>query len=119
MSMGMSEYEREGMIRLLTAGAVERGELEAEIEFQKMKMRQLEAEVEFQKAKVYELETEIELGGEMEWDMAEWRKTYKVLVKLLHPDRNGSAGEDDNKTKAFKVVSSLNEFYNGKTGNVL
>jgi cell division protein FtsB len=118
MSMGMSEYEREGMIRLLTAGAVERGELEAEIEFQKMKMRQLEAEVEFQKAKVYELETEIELGGE-EWNMAEWRKTYKVLVKLLHPDRNGSAGEDDNKTKAFKVVSSLNEFYTGKTGNVL
>ena len=118
MSMGMSEYEREGMIRLLTAGAVERGELEAEIEFQKMKVRQLEAEVEFQKAKVYELETEIELGGE-EWNMAEWRKTYKVLVKLLHPDRNGSAGEDDNKTKAFKVVSSLNEFYTGKTGNVL
>jgi hypothetical protein len=28
-------------------------------------------------------------------------------------------GEDDNKTKAFKVVSSLNEFYTGKTGNVL
>ena len=83
-----------------------------------MKMRQLEAEVEFQKAKVYELETEIELGGE-EWNMAEWRKTYKDLVKLLHPDRNGSAGEDDNKTKAFKVVSSLNEFYTGKTGNVL
>jgi chromosome segregation ATPase len=118
MSMGMSEREREGMIRLLTAGAVERGELEAEIEFHKMKVRQLEAEVEFQKAKVYELETEIELGGE-EWNMAEWRKTYKVLVKLLHPDRNGSAGEDDNKTKAFKVVSSLNEFYTGKTGNVL
>ena len=118
MSMGMSEREREGMIRLLTAGAVERGELEAEIEFQKMKVRQLEAEVEFQKAKVYELETEIELGGE-EWNMAEWRKTYKALVMLLHPDKNGSAGEDDNKTKAFKVVSSLNEFYTGKTGNVL
>jgi chromosome segregation ATPase len=118
MSMGMSEYEREGMISMLTAGAVERGELEAEIEFQKMKVRQLEAEVEFQKAKVFELETEIEVGGE-EWNMAEWRKTYKVLVKLLHPDRNGSAGEDDNKTKAFKVVSSLNEFYTGKTGNVL
>jgi chromosome segregation ATPase len=118
MSMGMSEYEREGMIRLLTAGAVERGELEAEIEFHKMKVRQLEAEVEFQKAKVHELETEIEVGGE-EWNMAEWRKTYKALVMLLHPDKNGSPGEDDNKTKAFKVVSSLNEFYYGKTGNVL
>ena len=51
--------------------------------------------------------------------MAEWRKTYKALARLLHPDKNGSVGEDDNKTKAFKVVSSLNEFYNGKTGNVL
>ena len=119
MSMGMSEYEREGMIRLLTAGAVERGELEAEIEFQKMKMRQLEAEVEFQKAKVYELEAQIEVGGEMELDMAEWRKTYKALAKLLHPDRNGSAGEDDARTKAFKVANLLNEFYTGKTGDVL
>jgi hypothetical protein len=35
----MSEYECEGMVRLLTAGAVERGELEAEVEFQKMKVR--------------------------------------------------------------------------------
>jgi gamma-glutamylcysteine synthetase len=119
MSMRMSEYEREGMVRLLTAGAVERGELEAEVAFQKMKVRQLQAEVEIQKAKVFELETEIEVGGEMEWNMAEWRKTYKVLVKLLHPDKNGSVGEDDNKTEAFKVVSSLNEFYTGKTGNVL
>jgi len=119
MSMRMSEYEREGMIRLLTAGAIERGELEAEIEFQKMKMRQLEAEVEFQKAKVYELETQIEVGGEMELDMAEWRKTYKALAMLLHPDRNGSAGEDDARTKAFKVANLLNEFYTGKTGDVL
>jgi chromosome segregation ATPase len=119
MSMRMSEYERERMIRLLTAGAIERGELEAEIEFQKMKVRQLQAEVEFQKAKVFELETEIEVGGEMKLDMAEWKKTYKVLVMLLHPDKNGSPGEDDNKTKTFKVVSSLNEFYTGKTGNVL
>ena len=35
--------------------------------------------------------------------MAEWRKTYKALARLLHPDKNGSVGEDDNKTKAFKV----------------
>ena len=104
---------------MLTAGAVERGELEAEIEFQKMKVRQLEAEVEFQKAKVYELEAQIEVGGEMEWNMAEWRKTYKVLARLLHPDRNGSAGEEDARTKAFKVANLLNEFYTGKTGNVL
>jgi len=115
----MSEYEREGMIRLLTAGAVERGELEAEIEFQKMKVRQLQAEVEFQKAKVFELEAQIEVGGEMELDMAEWCKTYKALAMLLHPDRNGSAGEDDARTKAFKVANALNDFYNGKTGNVL
>jgi chromosome segregation ATPase len=119
MSMGMSEYERDGMIRLLTAGAVERGELEAEIEFQKMKVRQLQAEVEFQKAKVYELEAQIEVGGEMELDMAEWRKTYKALAMLLHPDRNGSAGEDDARTRAFKVANALNEFYTGKTGDVL
>ena len=119
MSMGMSEREREGMIRLLTAGAVERGELEAEIEFQKMKVRQLEAEVEFQKAKVYELEAQIDVGGEMELDMAEWRKTYKALARLLHPYRNGSAGEEDARTKAFKVANLLNEFYTGKTGNVL
>ena len=52
MSTRMSEYEREGMFWLLTNGAVERGELEAEIEFQKMKVGQLEAEVEFWKAKV-------------------------------------------------------------------
>jgi hypothetical protein len=119
MSMRMSEYEREGMIKLLTAGAVERGELEAEIEFQKMKVRQLQAEVEFQNAKVFELETEIEVGGEMELDMQEWKKAYKALVMLLHPDKNGSAGADDNKTKAFKVVSSLNEFYTGKSCDTL
>jgi chromosome segregation ATPase len=115
MSMRMSEYEREGMVRLLTAGAVERGEFEAEIEFQKMKVRQLETEVEFQKAKVFELETEIELGGEMEWNMQEWKKTYKALVMPLRPNKNGSAGADDNKTKTFKVVSSLNKFYTGKS----
>jgi hypothetical protein len=119
MSMGMSEREREGMFKMLTVGAIERGELEAEIEFHKMKVRQLEAEVEFQKAKVYELEAQIEVGGEMELDMAEWRKTYKALARLLHPDRNGSAGEDDARTKAFKVANLLNEFYTGKTGNVL
>jgi hypothetical protein len=28
-------------------------------------------------------------------------------------------GEDDNKTKAFKVVSSLNEFYTMKHENVM
>ncbi len=50
----------------------------------------------------------------MEWNMEEWRKTYKVLVQLLHPDKNDSVGEDDNKTKVFKVVSSLNEFYTMK-----
>jgi hypothetical protein len=119
MSMGMSEYEREGMMNMLTAGAVERGELEAEIEFQKMKVRQLQAEVEFQKAKVFELEAQIEVGGEMKLDMAEWRKTYKALPMLLHPDRNGSSGQDDARTKAFKVANLLNEFYTGKTGNVL
>jgi hypothetical protein len=119
MSMGMSEREREGMFKMLTVGAIERGELEAEIEFHKMKVRQLEAEVEFQKAKVYELEAQIEVGGQIELDMAEWRKTYKALDRLLHPDRNGSAGEDDARTKAFKVANLLDEFYIGKTGNVL
>ncbi len=113
-SKRMSEYEREGMVKLLTAGAVERGELEAEIEFHKAKVRQLEAEVEFQKAKLCQLETETELGGDMPWGMAEWRGTYKALARLLHPDRNDSAGEDEPTTKAFKVANLLNEFYTKK-----
>jgi hypothetical protein len=95
MSNRMFEYEREGMVKLLTAGAVERGQLEAEVEFHKVKVRQLEAEVEFQKAKVCQLETETEVGGEMPWSKAEWREMYKALARLLHPDKNGSAGEDD------------------------
>ncbi len=109
-SKGISEYEREGMVRLMTAGAVERGQLEAEVEFQKAKVCELEAEVEFQKAKVCELETEAGLGDGMSWGMAEWRKTYKALARLLHPDRNGSAGEDAPTTKAFKALNALNEF---------
>jgi hypothetical protein len=109
-SKGISEYEREGMVRLMTAGAVERGQLETEVEFYKAKVGQLEAEVEFQRAKVCELEKETELGGGMPWGMKEWRKTYKALALLLHPDRNANAGEDDPRTKAFKALNELNEF---------
>ncbi len=94
----MADYEREEMVKMMENGAVERG--------------QLEAKVESLKARVWKLETEAELHKlQNKARKAEWRETYKALARLLHPDKNDNAGEDDPRTKAFKVATELNEIY--------
>ena len=104
----MTDYEREEMVKMMEEGAVERGQLEAEVESLKARVRKLETEAE-----LHELQNKVDKapGGDMPWGKAEWRRTYKALALLLHPDKNGNAGEDEPTTKAFKVATVLNEFY--------
>jgi hypothetical protein len=102
----MTDYEREEMVKMMEKGAVERGQLEAEAESLKARVRKLETEAELHK-----LQNKTP-GGAMPWGKAEWRETYKALALLLHPDKNDNAGEDEPTTKAFKALNSLNEFYN-------
>ena len=104
----MADYEREEMVKMMEKGAVERGQLEAEVESLKARVRKLETEAE-----LHELQNKVDKAptGDMPLGRAEWRKTYKALVLLLHPDKNDSPGEDDPRTKAFKVATVLNEFY--------
>ena len=104
----MGDYEREEMVKMMEKGAVERGQLEAEVESLKARVRKLEAEAELHK-----LQNKVDNspGGGMPLGKAEWHKTYIALARLLHPDKNDSPGEDDPRTKAFKVATALNEFY--------
>ena len=101
----MADYEREEMVKMMEKGAVERGQLEAEVESLKARVRKLETEAELHK-----LQNKAP-AGDMPWGKAEWRETYKALARLLHPDKNGNAGEDEPTTKAFKALNLLNEFY--------
>ena len=102
----MADYEREEMVKMMEKGAVERGQLEAEVESLKVRVRKLETEAELHENKV-----DNSPGGDMPLGKAEWRKTYKALAFHLHPDKNDNAGEDEPTTKAFKALNLLNEFY--------
>ena len=104
----MADYEREEMVKMMENGAVERGQLEAEVESLKARVRKLETEAE-----LHELQNKVDNspGGDMPLGKAEWRKTYKALAFHLHPDKNDNAGEDEPTTKAFKALNLLNEFY--------
>jgi hypothetical protein len=102
----MADYEREEMVKMMEKGAVERGQLEAELEFQKAKVSKLEAEAELHK-----LQNKAP-AGDMPFGKAEWPKIYRSLARLLHPDKNDWPSADDPRTTAFRVAAELNEFYN-------
>jgi len=104
----MTDYEREEIVKMMEKGAVERGQLEAEVESLKARVRKLETEAE-----LHELQNKVDKAptGDMPLGRAEWRKTYKVLALHLHPDKNDNAGEEEPTTKAFKALNLLNEFY--------
>ena len=101
----MADYEREEMVKMMEKGAVERGQLEAEVESLKAKVWKLETEAELQK-----LQNEAP-GGDKSWK-TDWRKAWFSLARALHPDKNGSVGQDDPRTKAFMVATELNELCN-------
>ena len=102
----MADYEREGMVKMMENGAVERGQLEAEVESLKARVRKLETEAELHK-----LQNKAP-AGDMPLGKAEWHETYKSLARLLHPDKNDWPSADDPRTTAFRVAAELNEFYN-------
>jgi hypothetical protein len=102
----MADYEREEMVKMMETGAVERGQLEAEVESLKARVRKLETEAELHK-----LQNKAP-AGDMPLGKAEWRETYKSLARLLHPDKNDWPSADDPRTTAFRVAAELNEFYN-------
>ena len=102
----MTDYEREGMVKMMENGAVERGQLEAEVESLKARVRKLETEAELHK-----LQNKAP-AGDMPWGKVEWPKIYRALARLLHPDKNDWPSADDPRTTAFRVAAELNEFYN-------
>ena len=101
----MTDYEREEMVKMMEKGVVERGQLEAEVESLKARVRKLETEAELHK-----LQNKAP-AGDMPWGKAEWPKIYRSLARLLHPDKNDWPSADDPRTTAFRVAAELNEFY--------
>ena len=91
-------------------------ELEEAAALAKKQLTELQKEKEKNNKRIRELESQDEKSGgfvDIQRCKTTWRKLYKDLAKILHPDKNIGVTGQGNRTEGFKAAASLNDYFNG------
>ncbi len=91
-------------------------ELEEAAALAKKQLTELQKEKEKNNKQIRELESQDEKSGgsvDIQRCKTTWRKLYKDLAKILHPDKNIGVTGQGNRTEGFKAAASLNDYFNG------
>jgi len=91
-------------------------ELEEDAALAKKQLTELQKEKEKNNKRIRELESQDEKSGvpvDIQRCKTTWRKLYKDLARILHPDKNIDVTGQGNRTEGFKAAASLNDYFNG------